>query len=128
MACAVRVPIMASSRAVHSGGSSHLTPPGGSNSGERPAAIQALSLLTTSRDSRADWLRTGQALHRLLTHAAGSWVFASLCTQPTETTSIRTLIRIRLALPGVPQLLLQFGLARTAQATARRPPAELMEP
>jgi len=32
--------------------------------------------------------------------------------------------RGRLALPGAPQVLLQFGLARTTQATARRPPAE----
>jgi hypothetical protein len=39
---------------------------------------------------------------------------------------IRALITDRLALPGVPQLLLEFGRARTAAATARRPVGELL--
>jgi hypothetical protein len=38
------------------------------------------------------------------------------------------LIKERLALPGEPQMLLQLGVARTTQATARRPPEELIEP
>jgi hypothetical protein len=88
----------------------------------------ATAVLVTAGDGRADWLRAGQALHRLLAHAAGSWVFASLYTQPLEAAAIRALIRARLALPGAPQLLLQLGLARTAPSTARRPPEELMEP
>jgi nitroreductase len=91
-----------------------------------PAAVTAA--LVTSGDGRADWLRAGQALHRLLAHAAVSWVFASLYTQPLEAAEIRALIRRRLALPGAPQLLLQFGIARTTQATPRRPPADLIEP
>ena len=91
-----------------------------------PAAVTAA--LVTSGDGRADWLRAGQALHRLLAHAAVSWVFASLYTQPLEAAEIRALIRRRLALPGAPQLLLQLGIARTTQATPRRPPADLIEP
>ena len=57
-----------------------------------------------------------------------SWVFASLYTEPLEAAEIRALIRRRLALPGAPQLLLQLGIARTTLATARRPPADLIEP
>lgn len=91
-----------------------------------PAA--ATAVLVTHADSPADWLRVGQALHRLLAHAADRWVFASLYTQPMEAAAIRGLIRARLGLPGSPQMLLQFGPARTTQATARRPPDELMEP
>jgi hypothetical protein len=94
--------------------------------GPPPAA--ATAALVTAGDGRADWLRAGQALHRLLVYAADRWVFASLYTQPLEAAAIRDLIRARLALPGAPQLLLQLGRARTTQATARRPPAELMEP
>lgn len=94
--------------------------------GGAPAA--ATAVLVTSGDSRADWLRAGQALHRLLAHAAVSWDFASLSTQPLEAAAIRALIQDRLALPGAPQILLQLGLAQTAQSTARRPPAELMQP
>jgi nitroreductase len=91
-----------------------------------PPAVTAV--LLTAADGRADWLRAGQALHRLLAHAASRWVFASLYTQPLEAAAIRSLIRARLALPGAPQILLQLGTARTTQATARRPPAELIEP
>ena len=78
-------------------------------------------MLITRGDSREDWLRAGQALHRLLAHAAANWVFASLHTQPLEADVIRALIQERLALPGAPQILLQLGLAHTAHATARRP-------
>lgn len=94
--------------------------------GGPPAA--ATAVLVTSGDRRADWLHAGQALHRLLAHAADRWVFANLYTQPLEAAAIRELIRTRLALPGAPQMLLQLGRARTTRTTARRPPAELMEP
>jgi hypothetical protein len=93
---------------------------------EQPPAVTAV-LLTTG-DGRADWLRAGQALHRLLAHAASKWVFASLYTQPLEARPIRALIRDRLALPGAPQMLLQMGPVHTTQVTARRPPEELAEP
>ena len=93
--------------------------------GPPPAAT---AVLLTPGDGRADWLRAGQALHRLLAHAASKWVFASLHTQPLEAAAIRTLIRDRLALPGAPQMLLQLGLAHTAHTTARRPPDDLIEP
>jgi hypothetical protein len=94
--------------------------------GGPPAA--ATAVLVTRGDGRADWLRAGQALHRLLARAADRWVFASLYTQPLEAAAIRDLIRTRLGLPGAPHLLLQLGCARTTLATARRPPGELMEP
>lgn len=97
-----------------------MLPPGG----PPPAAT---AVLLTPGDTRLDWIRAGQALHRLLAHAATRWVFATLNSQPLEATSVRELIRSRLALSGAPQLLLQLGVAKTAQATARRPPRELIE-
>ena len=96
------------------------------DAGGPPPAVTAV--LLTRGDGRADWLRAGQALHRLLAHAASNWVFASLHTQPLEAAAIRAVIRDRLALPGAPQMLLQLGLAHTAHATARRPPDDLIEP
>jgi hypothetical protein len=96
--------------------------PGG---GPPPAAT---AVLLTTGDTPADWLRAGQALHRLLAHAASEWVFASLYSQPLEAAAVRDLIRDRLALPGAPQMLLQLGPAHTAQATARRPASDLIEP
>jgi nitroreductase len=86
------------------------------------------AVLFTPGDGREDWLYAGQALHRLLLHAASQWVFASLNTQPLEDPATRALIRDRLALPGAPQMLLAFGVSRIAHPTARRPPADLIEP
>jgi nitroreductase len=93
--------------------------------GGPPAAVTAV--LVTTGDGEEDWLRAGQALNRLLLHAASQWVFARLQTQPLQAGAIRGLIGTRLALPGVPQMLLQFGVARTAHATGRRPAADLAE-
>jgi len=93
--------------------------------GPPPAAT---AVLLAPGDGRADWLRAGQALHRLLAHGASKWVFASLHSQPLEAAAVRALIKNRLALPGAPQMLLQLGVAHTAQATARRPPADLTKP
>jgi hypothetical protein len=94
------------------------------NGGGPPPA--ATMVLTTPGDGRADWLRAGQALHRVLLHAAGRWVFAGLHTQPLEFAPVRAAIRARLALPGAPQMLLQLGRADTAPVTARRPASELL--
>jgi nitroreductase len=92
--------------------------------GGPPSAMTAI--LITAGDTPVDWLRAGQALNRILIHAASRWVFADLNSEPMESPSIRALITDRLALPGVPQLLLEFGRARTAAATARRPVGELL--
>jgi nitroreductase len=86
----------------------------------------ATAVLVTAGDSRLDWLRAGQALHRVLAHAATVWVAASLQTQPLEIPVIRDLIRTRLALPGMPQMLLQFGPAHTSLASARRTVPEFL--
>jgi hypothetical protein len=94
--------------------------PGG---GAPPAAT---AVLLTAGDHRADWLRAGQALQRLLLHAASAWVFASLYTQPLENPVTRELIRDVLALPGDPQMLVQLGRAASTASTARRPPGELL--
>jgi len=96
------------------------TLPGG---GAPPAAT---AVLLTAGDHRPDWLRAGQALQRLLLHAASAWVFASLYTQPLENPLTRELIRDQLRLPGDPQMLLQFGRAVSTASTPRRPPGDLM--
>jgi len=91
--------------------------------GPGPAAT---AVLLTRDDNPRDWLCAGQALHRLLLHAATRSVFASLYTQPLEHDLTRALIQGRLELPGAPQMLLQLGVAHTTQATARRPPQDVI--
>lgn len=88
----------------------------------------ATAVLLTLGDRRADWLRSGQALQRLLLHAASAWVFASLYTQPLESAQVRNLVKERLALPGFPQMVLQFGHADSTRPTSRRSPADLVDP
>ena len=97
--------------------------PGSGPDGPPPAAT---AVLVTLGDSRADWLRAGQALHRVLAHAATAWVSATLHTQPLEVPAVRDLIRARLALPGVAQMLLQFGPAHSGMASPRRPVPDLL--
>ncbi len=89
-----------------------------------PAA--ATADLMTKGDNPADWLRAGQAMHRLLTRAATCWVFASLHSEPLEIPAVRAMIRSRLALPGEAQMLLQLGLSRSTRPTPRRPVTELL--
>jgi hypothetical protein len=88
-----------------------------------PPSVTAI--LLTRGDRRTDWLHAGQALHRILLHAASEWVFASLYTQPLEDPVTRVLIPSQVGIPGHPQMILQFGRARTTASTARRPPDEL---
>lgn len=89
----------------------------------------ATAVLLTPGDTHADWMRAGQALHRVLAFAAARWVFASLYSQPLEIPPVRELIRTRLGLPGAPQILLQLGIARSTRATIRREVSDLlMEP
>jgi nitroreductase len=87
----------------------------------------ATAVLTTAGDSPADWLAAGQALDRLLLRAAARWVFASLQSQALESPALRAQVRDRLQLDGWPQMLLQFGRANVAPATARRPAAEIID-
>jgi len=90
------------------------------------APALATAVLITTGDRPADWLRAGQAMHRLLIRAATEWVFASLYTQPLEIPAVRALIRARLALPGEAQMLLQLGLSGTTRPTPRRPAQQLL--
>lgn len=91
--------------------------------GPPPAAT---AVLTTAGDEPVDWLRAGQALHRVLLRAASRWVFASLHSQPLESPQIRAEIRHRLRLSGPPQMLLQLGTAHAAALTARRPASDVL--
>jgi DNA-binding GntR family transcriptional regulator len=86
----------------------------------------ATALLVTGRDTPAEWLQAGQALHRLLLRAAHDGVFASLHSQPLELALLRTALRNRLHIRGAPQMVLQFSAASTSRLTARRPTGNVM--
>ncbi len=90
-------------------------------------AAPVTAVLATRGDCRRDWLQAGQALHRLLLHAAAEWVFASLNSQPLEQPGTRGVIGGFLTQPAAPQMLMELGVSRVTYPTARRPPADLAE-
>jgi nitroreductase len=91
--------------------------------GGPPAPVTAV-LVAESEDEQS-WLRAGQALQRILLHAASHWVFARLQTQPLQSASVRAQIRSSLRATGSPQMLLELGVARITHPTARRPAQEV---
>lgn len=91
--------------------------------GAPPAAT---AVLTTPADTPVNWLKAGQALQRVLVHAASSWVFASLTSEPLESRAIRVMLGRGLGLVGSPQMVLQLGRAHTTEVTARRPVGDVL--
>jgi hypothetical protein len=92
-------------------------------SGGPPAPVTAI--MVARGEDEESWLRTGQALQRILLRAASQWVFARLQSQPLQSASVRAQIHGSLTPSGSPQLLLELGVARTSCPTARRPADEL---
>ena len=90
-----------------------------------PAA--ATAVLITAGDGPADWLRAGQAMHRILLRAATAWVFGrSAHTQPLEVRRSGA-DQDPAGAAGEPETAaVQLGLAHTTQATARLRPDELL--
>jgi len=91
--------------------------------GGPPAPVTAV--LVARGEDEESWLRAGQALQRILLRAASRRVFARLQTQPLQSASVRAQIRGSLTPAGSPQLLLEFGVARTSRPTPRRPAGDL---
>ncbi|QDP96499.1 hypothetical protein FOE78_11820 [Microlunatus elymi] len=83
-------------------------------------AAPSLMLLVSPQDTPADWLRTGEALERVLLELTAEGYVASLSSQVTHVTSTRMRLRRVLALDGYPQVLLQVGQAPPSPPTRRR--------
>ena len=85
-----------------------------------------LAVLTTSRDTRADWLVAGQALERVLLVATVEGLVSTFANQALEAPTLRWLIREPSQPIGYPQMLMRIGYAPTAPATPRRPLSEVL--
>jgi hypothetical protein len=91
--------------------------------GSPPAAT---GILITPADSKADWLRAGQALHRLLLHASRR-VFASLHTPAAGVAAHpRRGHGPPRAAPASRRWCSKFGRGDSAAATARRPADDIL--
>jgi nitroreductase len=96
----------------------------------RPEAHPGIAILYTHTDQRADWLRAGQALFRLLLEASAAGYQASYLNQPLEVPRMRTQIRADLGLQGLPQVILRLGQPAGAlpPPTPRRPAPDVLQP
>jgi hypothetical protein len=86
----------------------------------RPQALGVVAILATRDDRRLGWLLAGQALQRLLLHAAANGISAAIHTQPLEVPGTRERIRTEFAGGAYPQMLLRLGCGGRAIATPRR--------
>ncbi|WP_155056030.1 Acg family FMN-binding oxidoreductase [Streptomyces blattellae] len=91
-----------------------------------PGRTGTVVVLSTPHDRRADWLRSGQALQRVLLYAAAHQVMAAFHTQPLELPTLRAEIQTRLTAGRFPQVILRLGRTTQTWCTPRRPPAEVL--
>ncbi|MFF1278860.1 Acg family FMN-binding oxidoreductase [Streptomyces marokkonensis] len=94
-----------------------------------PAVLEArpyearplIAVLCTPHDRRADWLRAGQALERVLLTATAHGVRASLLHQALEWPDLRRHLRSPAGgLRGHPQMVLRLGYGPQGPASPRR--------
>jgi hypothetical protein len=85
-----------------------------------------IALITTQHDTREDWLRAGQALQRVLLHAAAHRVMAAFHTQPLELPYLRAQVRTQVAGDQFPQMILRLGHATQGRPASRRPAMDVL--
>jgi hypothetical protein len=85
-----------------------------------------LAVLATHASRRADWLRAGQALERVLLTATARGISASPLTQPLET-SEAWLVRDPRSGAEQPQMILRIGYGLPVQPSPRRPVVEVLD-
>lgn len=82
-----------------------------------------VATLSTPRDDRQDWLRSGQALQRVLLAAAARGVMAAFHPQPLELPALRAVVRRRLTAGNFPQMVLRLGRPAQTWTAPRRAPS-----
>jgi hypothetical protein len=95
---------------------------------ELALAAPELAVLGTGTDTAQDWLKTGQALSRVLLRARAEGVFAHFLNQPVQVPDLRARLPDLLGRlsSGHPQLVFRMGYAREIQPTPRRPLDEVI--
>lgn len=86
-----------------------------------------IAVLSTPRDRRADWLRSGQALEHALLVATSHGIRASLLHQAIEWPDLRWALRDPRGRAESPQMLIRLGYGPEGPATPRRPAQDVTE-
>ncbi|GAA1256633.1 nitroreductase family protein [Sphaerisporangium rubeum] len=90
-------------------------------------ATGLVAMITTRADDRRDWIAAGQALQRVLLHAAANGVRAAFHTQALERPLLRAFIREELCAGEHPQMILRLGHTGTETHGVRRPVHEVLD-
>ncbi len=93
----------------------------------RPPAPGLVAVLSTAGDTREDWLRTGEALQRVLLFASAHGVRAAFHTQALELYHLREFVRQELLEGEYPQMIMRLGVTMEDAGTLRRPLSEVIE-
>ena len=90
---------------------------------DRSLALKSplLGVVGTDRDGVRPWIGAGRALARVLLRATAAGLSASFLNQPIEVPELRPRLATAIGYPGLPQLLLRFGIAPPVRPTPRRP-------
>jgi hypothetical protein len=87
---------------------------------------QTLLLLGADGDAATDWLRTGEALERVLLEITRHGYVASPLTQVVEVPHTRAVLRQQLGLQMYPDVLLRVGRAAVTPSSRRRQLADVI--
>ncbi len=90
-------------------------------------AAPAVLVVATDRDGRADWVRAGCALQRVLLTAASEGLTASYFNQPTEVERLRPAVSA-VAGGGHAQVVFRLGTPIEARGTPRRTVQDVLRP
>jgi hypothetical protein len=88
--------------------------------GDEHASEQCLVVICSSSDSPLDWLRSGEALERMLVETTRQGFVAGPVAQTIVTTTARAALRAGLGLTMTPQIVLRLGRAPVSLASRRR--------
>jgi hypothetical protein len=99
---------------------------GGLPARTRSSIHQTMVVLATRRDDPEAWLRSGEALQRLLLELTHRGFVASPLTQPLEEPTTRAHLGNALTWDAHPQMLLRIGSAEPTEPTARRPRTDVV--
>jgi nitroreductase len=92
----------------------------------RSSVHQTMVVLATRQDDPEAWLRSGEALQRLLLELTRRGLVASPITQALETVPTRARLGEALTWEAHPQMLLRIGSAEPTEPTARRPRTDVL--
>lgn len=86
-----------------------------------------LAVLSTDGDDASAWIRSGQALARVLLLATAAGIRASFLNQPVEVPTLRQQLADLVPGEGTPQLVLRLGYGPEGKPTPRRPEAAVWD-